>query len=67
MRFSKDECSLLEKAGDYVKENVDYSKEDIQIFLDDIVEHIMNNSSKNGEINKSSEEYNDLLLKFSKL
>lgn len=66
MQFNKMECNLLAKVGDYVEENIDYSKKDIQGFSADIATHIMSNSSKNGDIAKSSEEFNDLLVRFAR-
>ena len=66
MQFDKRECELLAKVGDYVEENVEYSKDDIKVFSDDILTYIMSNSSKNGDIAKSSEEFNDILVRFTR-
>lgn len=66
MQFDKRECRLLAKVGDYVEENVEYSKKEIEGFAADIATHIMSNSSKNGDIAKSSEEFNDLLVRFGR-
>ena len=67
MQFDKRECRLLEKVGDQVKENVEYSKKEIDGFAADIGNYIMNNSSKNGDISKSAEEFNDLLVRFGRV
>ena len=56
MKFTRSECELLEKVGEEVQENIEYTKDEIQIFTKDIVEHIMSKSSKNGDIHKCAKE-----------
>jgi len=66
VQFNKRECGLLEKVGDQVKENVEYSKKEIEGFAADIGNYIMSNSTKNGDIPKCVEEFNDLLMRFGR-
>lgn len=67
MQFTKKECILLEKIGDQVEENKEYSKEEINRFSIDIATYIMNNSSKNDDIHKCAEEFDDLLFRFARV
>lgn len=67
MKFTRSECELLEKVGEKVQENIEYTKDEIQIFTKDIAEHIMSKSSKNGDIHKCTKEYDDLLFRFTRI
>ena len=67
MKFTRNECDLLEKVGEKVQEDIEYTKDEIQIFTKDIVEHIMSKSSKNGDIHKCAKEYDDLLFRFTRI
>lgn len=59
-KCTTNDIKLLEKAGIYI-ENKDYSKEELRKYEMSIEEFIMSHSSKNGDINKLSNQYNSVL------
>lgn len=59
-KCTTNEIKLLEKAGIYI-DNKDYSKEELRKYEISIEDFIMSHSSKNGDINKLSNQYNSIL------
>ncbi len=55
-KCTKNEIKLIKEAGINV-ENKDYTKEELKRVETNIVEYILNHSSKNNEINKLNSEY----------
>ena len=66
MKFTKSDCSLFSKIGKEVIEEKDYSKEETSLLEHAVGEYIMSKSSKNGDIAKCANEFNSLLVKFSR-
>lgn len=57
---TRSEIQLIEKAGITI-ENKDYSKEELKRYQLQIVEYIMSHSTKNGDIDKLSNQYSSIL------
>lgn len=60
VELNEKEIKLLEKAGIYI-ENRDYDKDEMKRYAFNIQEYIISHSSKNGDINKISLQYNQIL------
>ncbi len=58
-KCSNDEIKLIEQAG-IVIENKDYSKEDLKQCETKIIDYIMNQSSKNDNISKLRNQYENI-------
>lgn len=56
---NRSEIELIEKAGITI-ENKDYSKEELKRCQLQIVEYIISHSSKNGDIDKLSNQYSSI-------
>ena len=62
--FDNKELDLLKKAGINIDENKsEYTINDKKYIFSQITEIIMSNSSKNGDIQKSQNDYNNILNK----
>lgn len=46
---------------DFQVENKDYSKDEISHCIDIVTSHIMSKSSKNGDLSKEQNKYNELI------
>lgn len=60
--LNEKEINLLEKAGVYVEDR-DYNKQELEKCAFNIQDYIMSHSLKNGDINKISNQYNEILQK----
>ena len=58
-KCSNDEIKLIEQAGIMV-ENKDYSKDDLKQYEARIIDYIMSHSSKNGDISKLRNQYENI-------
>lgn len=56
---TKKEIELIERAG-IVIEDREYTKEDLQKCESEITSYIMSHSSKNGDIDKLQNQYNNI-------
>lgn len=63
--LSRKNQNLLQELGISV-ENREYSKEEIKSFTNNIGEFIFSKSTKNGDITKTTEQYEELLNIFVK-
>ena len=62
--FDNKELDLLKKAGINIDENKsEYTINDKKYIFSQITEFIMSHSSKNGDIQKSQNDYNNILNK----
>lgn len=57
---SKNEIKLLENIGLEI-ENKDYTSEELSQYEHQITDHIMSQSTKNGDITKLMDQYNGIL------
>ena len=58
-KCSNDEIKLIERAG-IIVENKDYSKDDLKQYEARIIDYIMSHSSKNGDISKLRNQYENI-------
>lgn len=58
-KCSNDEIKLIEQAGIMI-ENKDYSKDDLKQYEARIIDYIMSHSSKNGDISKLRNQYENI-------
>ena len=58
--FTKEQNQLLNEAGIYIQDK-DYSKDEIKIIFNSIVENVMNKSLKNRDMTNSLQKYNDII------
>lgn len=58
-KCSNEEIKLIERAGIIVK-NKDYSKDDLKQYEARIIDYIMSHSSKNGDISKLRNQYENI-------
>ena len=58
--LNEKEINLLEKAGVYVEDR-DYNKQELEKCAFNIQDYIMSYSLKNGDINKVSNKYKEIL------
>ena len=58
--LNEKEINLLEKAGVYVEDR-DYNKQELERCAFHIQDYIMSHSSKNGDMNRISNQYNGIL------
>lgn len=61
MKFSEKEVELLQEAGARAEKGIEYTKENIKVFRNDIVSYIMNHSKN--EIPEVSKRFNMILQK----
>jgi len=59
-KLNEKEIKLLEKAGVYVEDR-DYNKQELERCAFNIQDYIMSHSLKNGDINKFSHQYEQIL------
>lgn len=59
-KLNEKEIKLLEKSGVYV-EDKEYNKQELERCAFNIQDYIMSHSSKNGDMNKISNQYNGIL------
>ena len=55
-----EQTKLSNQAGILIQDK-DYSKEELSVFFNEIIEYVMNGSLKNNDISKSLEKYNDII------
>ena len=58
--FTMEQTKLLNRAGVTII-NKDYSKDELKIYFNDVIEYVMNNSLKNKDMSNSLREYNDII------
>ena len=58
--FNMEQTKLSNQAGILIQDK-DYSKEELSVFFNEIIEYVMNGSLKNIDISKSLEKYNDII------
>ena len=58
--FTIEQNQLLNEAGIYIQDK-DYSKDEIKIIFNSIVENVMNKSLKNRDMTNSLQKYNDII------
>lgn len=58
--FNMEQTKLLNQAGILIQDK-DYSKEELSVFFNEIIEYVMNNSLKNKDMSNSLREYNDIM------
>ena len=58
--FTIEQNQLLNEAGIYIQDK-DYSKDEIKIIFNSIVEKVMNKSLKNRDMTNSLQKYNDII------
>ena len=58
--FTIQQNQLLNEAGIYIQDK-DYSKDEIKIIFNSIVENVMNKSLKNRDMTNSLQKYNDII------
>lgn len=58
--FTMEQTKLLSQAGVTII-NKDYSKDELKIYFNDVIEYVMNNSLKNKDMSNSLREYNDVI------
>ena len=58
-KCSNDEIKLIEQAGIMI-ENKEYSKDDLKQYEARIIDYIMSHSSKNGDISKLRNQYENI-------
>ena len=58
--FTIEQNQLLNEAGIYIQDK-DYSKDEIKIIFNSIVENVMNKSLKNTDMTNSLQKYNDII------
>ena len=59
-KFTINQTKLLESDGIYIQDK-DYSKDEIKIIFNSIVENVMNKSLKNRDMTNSLQKYNDII------
>lgn len=55
-----EQTKLLNQAGVTIL-NKDYSKDELKIYFNDVIEYVLNNSLKNNDMSNSLKEYNDII------
>ena len=58
--FTIEQNQLINEAGIYIQDK-DYSKDEIKIIFNSIVENVMNKSLKNRDMTNSLQKYNDII------
>lgn len=58
--FNAEQTELLNQAGILIQ-NKDYSKDEVSLFVSEIMKYVMNNSIKNKDISNSLKEYSDII------
>lgn len=58
--FTIEQNQLLNEAGIYIQDK-DYSKDEIKIIFNSIIENVMNKSLKNRDMTNSLQKYNDII------
>lgn len=58
-KCSNEEIKLIKRAG-IIVENKDYSKDDLKQYEARIIDYIMSHSSKNGDISKLRNQYENI-------
>ena len=58
--FTMKQTKLLNQAGITIL-NKDYSKDELRIYFNDVIEYVLNNSLKNNDMSNSLKEYNDII------
>lgn len=58
--FNAEQTKLLNQAGILIQ-NKDYSKDEVSLFVSEIMKYVMNNSIKNKDISNSLKEYSDII------
>ena len=58
--FNMEQTKLLNQAGILIQDK-DYSKEELSVFFNEIIEYVMNNSLKNKDMSNSLREYKDIM------
>ncbi len=58
--FTMEQTKLLNQAGVTIL-NKDYSKDELKIYFNDVIEYVLNNSLKNNDMSNSLKEYNDII------
>lgn len=63
--FSKKEIELISRATKI--ENRAYNKDELRIIKSNIIDDILSKSSKNGDLQKTNEEFCDIIEKIDKV
>ena len=58
--FTIEQNQLLNEAGIYIQDK-DYSKDEIKIIFNSVIENVMNKSLKNRDMPNSLRKYNDII------
>ena len=58
--FTIEQNQLLNEAGIYIQDK-NYSKDEIKIIFNSIIENVMNKSLKNRDMTNSLQKYNDII------
>ena len=58
--FTIEQNQLLNEAGIYIQDK-NYSKDEIKIIFNSIIENVMNKSLKNRDMTSSLQKYNDII------
>ena len=58
--FTIEQNQLLNEAGIYIQDR-NYSKDEIKIIFNSIIENVMNKSLKNRDMTNSLQKYNDII------
>lgn len=58
--FTIEQNQLLNEAGIYIQDK-GYSKDEIKIIFNSIIENVMNKSLKNRDMTNSLQKYNDII------
>lgn len=59
-KFTINQTKLLESDGIYIQDK-DYSKDEIKIIFNRVMENVMNKSLKNRDMDNSLRRYNDII------
>ena len=59
-KFTINQTKLLESDGIYIQDK-DYSKDEIKIMFNSVMENVMNKSLKNRDMANSLRRYNDII------
>ena len=65
--LTKKEVKMLDDEAGIIIEDVEYSKQDIRNFQDEIIYFVMNHSSKNGDIGKYNKMFDSVLMTLGRI